>query len=74
MIRTYFKFWFYLIIINEALYFQKLAVMVQSIAWNMDSNILAGIQDTALTVWYYPAVVFVDNRLLRRSISVKDTR
>ncbi|XP_065217449.1 intraflagellar transport protein 80 homolog isoform X2 [Planococcus citri] len=51
----------------------KLGIMVQSIFWNHDYNTLAGIQETTLTVWYYPGIVFVDPRLLRRSTLVKDT-
>lgn len=49
-------------------------IMVQSIFWNHEHNILAGIQETTLTVWYYPGIVFVDPRLLRRSTLIKDTR
>jgi hypothetical protein len=48
--------------------------MVQSIFWNQDHNILAGIQETVLTVWYYPSIVFIDRRLLKRSALMKDTR
>ncbi|KAG8294840.1 Intraflagellar transport protein 80 [Homalodisca vitripennis] len=50
----------------------KLGVMVQSICWNSHINVLSGMQDTALTVWYYPSVLFVDPRLTRRTIVVKD--
>ncbi|RZF37993.1 hypothetical protein LSTR_LSTR006392 [Laodelphax striatellus] len=51
---------------------EKLGVMVQSMCWNSSVNMLAGIQDTALTVWYYPSVLFSDQRLTRRTTVMKD--
>ncbi|CAH0390295.1 unnamed protein product [Bemisia tabaci] len=50
----------------------KLGLMVESILWNSDVNMLCGIQDTTLTVWYFPAVLFIDPRLLRRTVVMKD--
>lgn len=52
----------------------NVGIMVQSIFWNRDYNILAGVQETTLTVWYHPGIVFTDRRLLRRSTLIKDTR
>lgn len=49
-------------------------VMVQSVCWNSRLNILSGMQDTSLTVWYYPNVLFIDPRLTRRTIVIKDAR
>ncbi|XP_054283963.1 intraflagellar transport protein 80 homolog isoform X2 [Macrosteles quadrilineatus] len=51
---------------------EKLGVMVQSVCWNSRLNILSGMQDTSLTVWYYPNVLFIDPRLTRRTIVIKD--
>lgn len=48
--------------------------MVQSICWNSRLNMLSGMQDTSLTVWYYPNVQFVDPRLTRRTVVIKDAR
>lgn len=50
----------------------KLGIMVQSICWNTDLNILAAMQDAALCVWFYPAVVFADQGLLRKTVLLKD--
>lgn len=48
--------------------------MVHSMAWNDAANILCGIQDNQLTVWYYPSVVFTDKELLPRTLYIKDGR
>lgn len=70
----------FLIFLHVSLYGKQYAnfflagIMIQSIFWNQDHNILAGIQETTLTVWCYPAVIFVDRRLLRRSTLIRDTR
>ncbi|KAI5705320.1 hypothetical protein M8J75_013885 [Diaphorina citri] len=50
----------------------KLGIMVQSICWNTDVNILAAMQDSALCVWFFPAVVFADQGLLRKTVLLKD--
>ncbi|NXG08602.1 IFT80 protein, partial [Sakesphorus luctuosus] len=50
----------------------KIGTMVQSVAWNDISNILCGLQDTHLTVWYYPNAVYVDRDLLPRTLHQKD--
>ncbi|XP_065889257.1 intraflagellar transport protein 80 homolog isoform X3 [Dysidea avara] len=43
--------------------------MVASVAWNDQSNILAGMQDGRFTVWYHPTVVYTDKDLLTGTIS-----
>ena len=35
-----------------------------SLAWNSSCNMLAGMQNNKLLVWYHPAVVFTDRDLL----------
>ncbi|KAM6065174.1 intraflagellar transport protein 80 homolog isoform 2-T5 [Theristicus caerulescens] len=50
----------------------KIGTMVQTLAWNDMSNILCGIQDTRLTVWYYPNTVYVDKDLLAKTLYEKD--
>ncbi|KAI4815665.1 hypothetical protein KUCAC02_005802, partial [Chaenocephalus aceratus] len=50
----------------------KLGSMVHSMAWNDAANILCGIQDNQLTVWYYPSVVFTDKELLPKTLLIKD--
>ncbi|NXU15940.1 IFT80 protein, partial [Pardalotus punctatus] len=46
----------------------KIGTMVQSLAWNDNSNILCGIQDSKFTVWYYPNTVYVDKDLLPKTL------
>lgn len=46
--------------------------MVHSIAWNDAANILCGIQDNQLTVWYYPSVAFTDKDLIPKTLHLKD--
>ncbi|XP_029964849.1 intraflagellar transport protein 80 homolog [Salarias fasciatus] len=50
----------------------KIGSMVHSMAWNDAANVLCGIQDTQLTVWYYPSVVFTDKELLPKTLFLKD--
>ncbi|NWY95301.1 IFT80 protein, partial [Loxia curvirostra] len=50
----------------------KIGTMVQSLAWNDSCNILCGIQDCRLTVWYYPNTVYVDKDLLPKTLCEKD--
>ena len=42
----------------------KLGSMVLSLKWNTESNMLAALQDSRLTVYLYPSVIFVDKSLL----------
>ncbi|XP_049774478.1 intraflagellar transport protein 80 homolog isoform X1 [Schistocerca cancellata] len=51
---------------------RKLGSMVQCLRWNCDANILAAIQDTRLSVWYYPPVLHIDKRLVKKTVLVKD--
>ncbi|XP_029472943.1 intraflagellar transport protein 80 homolog isoform X1 [Rhinatrema bivittatum] len=50
----------------------KIGTMVHALAWSDTSNILCGLQDTRLTVWYYPNVIYVDKDLLTKTIFEKD--
>lgn len=50
----------------------KLGVMMHSIKWNDNSNMLSALQDEKLVIFYYPAVVFVDKNLLSLTIMQKD--
>uniref|UniRef100_A0A1A8F3D9 Intraflagellar transport 80 homolog n=2 Tax=Nothobranchius korthausae TaxID=1143690 RepID=A0A1A8F3D9_9TELE len=50
----------------------KIGSMVHSMAWNDSANILCGIQDKQLTVWYDPGVVFTDKELLPKILYIKD--
>ncbi|GLG95764.1 F-box-like/WD repeat-containing protein ebi [Gryllus bimaculatus] len=51
---------------------RKLGSMIQSLCWNSDTNMLAAVQDMNLTVWYYPNVLYVDKRLLKKTLLIKD--
>ena len=46
----------------------KLGSMVLSLKWNTESNMLAALQDSRLTVYLYPSVIFVDKSLLGRTM------
>uniref|UniRef100_A0A3Q4BDA6 Uncharacterized protein n=1 Tax=Mola mola TaxID=94237 RepID=A0A3Q4BDA6_MOLML len=50
----------------------KIGSMVHNMVWNDTANILCGVQDSQLTVWYYPSVVFVDKDLLPKTLYIKD--
>lgn len=52
----------------------KLGVMVQSLSWNSEVNILAGAQDSMLTVWLFPTALYIDKSILRRTTLFKDLR
>nr|CAD7440487.1 unnamed protein product [Timema bartmani] len=66
----------YLALVRGSLHkkLRKLAPMIQSLCWNTDTNILATVQDTNLTVWYYPMVLYADSRLLKKTAHIKDSR
>ena len=55
--------------ICSIVYNSLLGSMVSSVAWNDQSNILAGMQDGRFTVWYHPTVVYTDKDLLTEIIS-----
>uniref|UniRef100_A0A8C5DF42 Intraflagellar transport 80 homolog (Chlamydomonas) n=1 Tax=Gouania willdenowi TaxID=441366 RepID=A0A8C5DF42_GOUWI len=44
-----------------------------TIIWNDAANILCGIQDNQLTVWYYPSIIFTDKELLQKTLLTKDS-
>ena len=46
--------------------------MVLSLKWNTESNMLAALQDSRLTVYLYPSVIFVDKSLLGRTMIERD--
>jgi intraflagellar transport protein 80 len=48
--------------------------MIESLCWNSDTNMLAAVQDTDLIVWYYPNVLYVDKRLVKKTVTHKDAR
>eukprot|EP00899_Mesostigma_viride_P006413 jgi/Mesvir1/15773/Mv03342-RA.1 len=50
----------------------KLGTMCDSAQWNDASNVLAGVIDLKLSVWYYPDIVYVDRELLPLTKFVKD--
>jgi len=48
--------------------------LIQSVCWNSDTNMLAAVQDTNLIVWCYPTVLYVDKRLVKKTVIFKDAR
>ncbi|CAK8674791.1 intraflagellar transport protein 80 homolog [Clavelina lepadiformis] len=42
----------------------KLTSMVQSLSWNTTVNMLCGLSDSNLTIWFYPPALFVDQSIL----------
>ena len=48
-------------------------MMVHSLCWSAQANMLAGLQESRLSVWYYPAVIFVDKELLTKTILQKES-
>ncbi|XP_043222116.1 intraflagellar transport protein 80 homolog isoform X2 [Amphibalanus amphitrite] len=51
----------------------RLGMMVHSLCWSAQANMLAGLQESRLSVWYYPAVIFVDKELLTKTILQKES-
>ncbi|ESP00252.1 hypothetical protein LOTGIDRAFT_225973 [Lottia gigantea] len=51
----------------------KLGTMIQSMAWNDETNMLAGMTDGKLMVWYYPNTLYVDRDLLTKTIFTRDS-
>ena len=51
----------------------KLGVMVQSMLWAADCPMLAAMQETRFTIWYYPAIIYVDKALLGQTLVERDT-
>ncbi|KAM4771325.1 intraflagellar transport protein 80 homolog [Rhinophrynus dorsalis] len=50
----------------------RIGTMVHTLAWSDVSNILCGLQEHRVLVWYYPNVVYVDKDLLATTIFEKD--
>ena len=50
----------------------KLASMVQSLQWNESVNMLCGLCDSNVLVWFYPPVVFVDQGILPVTLYQKE--
>lgn len=59
---------------NDFRKISKLGAMIQSMDWNTETNILAGLQDSLLSVWFFPTALYIDKYLLRRTTLVKDLR
>lgn len=51
----------------------KLANMIQSHAWNDETNMLAAMTDGKILVWYCPNGVYIDKNLLPKTLFEKDT-
>jgi intraflagellar transport protein 80 len=47
----------------------KLGAMVESISWHDTWSVLAALSNNKLTVWYYPATIFVDPEILPKTRS-----
>ncbi|RXG60139.1 Intraflagellar transport protein 80-like protein [Armadillidium vulgare] len=50
----------------------KLGGMIHSLKWCDNANQLASLHESALVIWYYPAVAFVDRDLLMLTMWRKD--
>ncbi|XP_050395102.1 intraflagellar transport protein 80 homolog [Patella vulgata] len=51
----------------------KLGPMIHSMAWNDETNMLAGMTDGKILVWYYPNTVYVDKDLLTSTQYQRDS-
>ena len=51
----------------------KLGSMVQSLKWAADCNMLAAMQDSRFTIWYFPAIIYVDKSLVGRTLVERDS-
>lgn len=59
---------------NEFRKISKLGVMIQTLAWNPEVNMLAGLQDSTLTLWLFPTALYIDKQILRKCTLIKDLR
>lgn len=50
----------------------KLSTMMNSVCWNDHTNMLCGIQDNKLMIWYYPSVISIDKELMSQTVYEKD--
>jgi len=48
--------------------------MIDSLAWNDESNMLAALADGKLIVWYYPNAAYVDKSLLPKTVFERNAR
>ena len=48
--------------------------MIQSLAWNDETNMLAALTDGRFTVWYYPNAIYVDRDILSKTMTSRDAR
>merc|ERR550534_2367552 len=46
--------------------------MVQCLQWNTQVNMLCGLRDSHLMVWYYPNSLFVDSDILPHTLYERD--
>lgn len=48
--------------------------MIDSLAWNDESNMLAALADGKLMIWYYPNAAYVDKSLLPKTVFERNAR
>ncbi|KAJ9601816.1 hypothetical protein L9F63_000044 [Diploptera punctata] len=63
----------YLTNVRSSMRLRKLGSMIQSLCWNSEVNMLAAVQDTHLIVWNYPTALFVDKKIMKKTVLLKDT-
>lgn len=51
----------------------SVATMVTSICWNDSCNMLATVSDHRLCFWYYPAIAYVDQELLLKTVHNRES-
>ena len=59
-------------VIGNSRKINKLGTNIHNFVWNDTYNMLAGIADSRFTIWYYPAIVFVDKYLLPKTLYQRD--
>ena len=59
----------YLTPVQGAQELYKLHIMVDTVAWNVESDALSAVADGHLLVWFYPEVVYMDRELLPSTLS-----
>ena len=59
----------YLTPVQGAQELYKLHIMVDTVAWNVESDALSAVADGHLLVWFYPEVVYMDRELLASTVS-----
>ena len=48
-------------------------IMPSTMLWAADCPMLAAMQETRFTIWYYPAIIYVDKALLGQTLVERDT-